>query len=79
MTIRTPIAGVPAAPLSAGLNIVVPVIRVGGSPDLLPAALAFPLAFSGRTERLPGGLRTGVKEFATTGTTPLFHTKPLFV
>jgi len=70
---------VPAAPLSVGLNIVVPAIRVGGSPGLLPAALAFPLAFSGTTERLPGGLRTGVKEFATAGTTPLFHTKPLFV
>jgi hypothetical protein len=79
MAIRTPVVGMLAAPLSVGLNIVVPVVRVGGSPGLLPAALAFPLAFSGRTERLPGGLRTGVKEFATAGTTPLFHTKPLFV
>jgi hypothetical protein len=79
MAIRSPIAGMPAAPLPVGLNIIVPVVRVGGSPGLLPAALAFPLAFSGRTERLPGGLRTGMKEFATAGTTPLFHTKPLFV
>jgi len=79
MAIRTPVIGMPVAPLPVGLNIVVPVVRVGGAPGLLPTALALPLAFSGRTEPLPGGLRTGVKEFATAGTTPLFHTKTLCV
>jgi hypothetical protein len=68
----------PVAPLAAGLNIVVPVVWVGGAPGLLPAALAFPLALSTRTELLPEGLRTGVKEFVTGPTTSLFHTRPLF-
>jgi hypothetical protein len=76
--IRTPILGMPAAPLPVGLNIVVPVVRVGGSSGLLPTAFAFPLALGGSAELLAGGLRTGVKEFATGRTTPLFHTKPLF-
>ena len=76
--IRSPIARMPLAPLAAGLNIVVPVVRVGGAPGLLPAALAFPLALSTRTELLPEGLRTGVKEFVTGPTTSLFHTRPLF-
>jgi hypothetical protein len=67
-----------AAPQTAGLNIVVPIIWVDGSPGLLPAAFAFPLALGSGTERLPGGLRTGVKEFATSGTTSLFHARPLF-
>ena len=76
--IRRPIVGMPAAPLAVGLNIVVPVVRIGGSPGLLPTAFAFPLALGGSAERLLGRLRTGVKEFATGRTTPLFHTKPLF-
>ena len=75
---RSPIVGMPAAPLAAGLNIVVPVVWVGGAPGLLPAALAFPLALSTRTELLPEGLRTGVKELATGAATSLFHTKSLF-
>ena len=76
--IRSPIARMPVAPLAAGLNIVVPVVWVGGAPGLLPAALAFPLALSARTDLLPGGLRTGVKELATGATTSLFHTRHLF-
>jgi hypothetical protein len=68
----------PVAPLAAGLNIVVPVVWVGGAPGLLPAALAFPLALSARTELLPGGLTTRMKEFVTGPTTSLFHTKSLF-
>jgi hypothetical protein len=36
-----------AAPLSVGLNIVIPVIRVSRSPGLLPAALALTLTLSG--------------------------------
>ena len=76
--IRSPIIGMPAAPLTAGLSIVVPVVRIGGSPSLLPAALAFPLAGGGGAERLARRLRTRVKEFATGSTTPLFHTRPLF-
>jgi hypothetical protein len=73
-TIRSPVVGIPAAPLAVGLKIVVPVIRVGGSPCLLPAAFAFPLTFGGRTELLLGRLRAGVKEFVAGGTTSLFHT-----
>jgi hypothetical protein len=68
----------PAAPLAAGLNIVVPVVRVGSAPGLLPATLAFPLAVSGSAEFLLGALRTGVKELVTSGTTSLFHARPLF-
>jgi hypothetical protein len=76
--IRTPIAGMLATPLAVGLNIVVPVIRIGGAPGSLPAAFTLPLTCVGRAELLPGGLRTRVKEFATSSTTPLFHTKLLF-
>jgi len=68
----------PAAPLAVGLKIVVPVIRVGGPPGLLPAAFAFPLTFGGRTELLLRGLRTGEKEFVAGSTTSLLHTRPLF-
>jgi hypothetical protein len=42
-----PIARILTAPLSVGLNIVIPVIRVGRPPGLLPAALAFTLTLSG--------------------------------
>jgi hypothetical protein len=77
-TIGMPIVRVPAAPLPVGLNIVIPVIRIGSSPGLLPATLAFPLTVSGSAELLTRGLRTGVKEFVTSGTTSLFHTKLLF-
>jgi hypothetical protein len=43
-----------AAPLPVGLNIVIPVIRIGSSPSLLPAALAFSLALGGSAEFLAG-------------------------
>jgi hypothetical protein len=76
--IRRPIVRMPAAPLAVGLNIVVPIIRIGGSSGLLPTAFAFPLALGGSAELLLGRLRAGVKELATGRTTPLFHTKPLF-
>ncbi|RLA53168.1 MAG: hypothetical protein DRQ65_06290 [Gammaproteobacteria bacterium] len=68
----------PVAPQSAGLDIVVPVVRIGRSPGLLPAALALPLAGGAGAERLPGGLGAGMKEFMASRTTPLFHTRSLF-
>jgi hypothetical protein len=43
------------APITVGLNIVVPVVRVRCPAGLLPATLAFPLAFSARAELLPRG------------------------
>jgi hypothetical protein len=55
-----------AAPLPVGLNIVVPVVQVGGSPGLLPAALAFPLAFSGSAvvrRRLVIGMKSSLDTF----------------
>jgi hypothetical protein len=76
--ILTPIAGMSAAPLPVGQNIVVPVIRIGGSPSSLPAVFTLPLTCVGSAELLLGGLRTRVKEFATSSTTSLFHTKLLF-
>jgi hypothetical protein len=45
--ILAPIVGMLAAPMSVGLNIVVPIIRIARSLGLLPPALAFTLARSG--------------------------------
>jgi hypothetical protein len=45
--ILAPIIRILDAPMPAGLNIVIPVIRIDRSPGLLPPALAFPLALGG--------------------------------
>jgi hypothetical protein len=74
MAIFTPIAWMLTAPITVGLNIVVPVVRVRCPAGFLPATLACPLAFSARAELLPRGLSSGVKEFVAGCTTPLFHT-----
>ncbi len=76
--IFTPVIGMPSAPISVGLNIVVAVIGIDRAFGLLPAALAFPLAFIRSAIFLLGGLCSGVEKFMAGATTLLFHTKPLF-
>jgi hypothetical protein len=76
--IRAPISRMLVAPTPAGLNIVIAVVGIGRALGFLPSALALPLARGGRAKPLFRTLRTGTKEFAATGATPLLHTKPRF-
>ena len=57
--IGTPIVGMPAAPLPVSLNIVVPIIRIGGSSDLLSTAFTFPIGIQQQNRTSARGIEDG--------------------